>query len=368
MKILENILLAPYTTFKIGGPARYFCEATDQFDALAAFEFAKEKKVPVFVLGGGSNLLVSDKGYEGLVVRIVNKGIEFITLSPKLLALSPNRVFLKVAAGENWDGVVDFAVKNGWWGMENLSHIPGSAGAIAVQNVGAYGQEAKNIVKSVTVFNTQTHQISEILNKDCGFEYRKSIFNTSQKGKYIIFYITFSLSVLPKPVLDYRDLKNNPELIEIKNKKILLKKIREAVTKIRDKKYPFPTQAKFGNAGSFFKNAQLTESEYGNFLKNFGLKFGQAKADDLESKIFREERIVKIPSAYLIEICGLKNLKSGGAKINSNQPLVIINSTGQASSSDVLNLAKLVIESVFNQTGIKLQIEPEFLGIDKTKL
>ena len=162
MEISENIILAPYTTFKIGGLARYFCIVKDQFDALQAYEFAQEKSLKTFVLGGGSNILVSDKGFNGLVLKVENKGIEIVKDTA-------DGVLLKVASGENWDEVVKFAVKNNWWGIENLSHIPGSTGAIAVQNVGAYGQEASKVIESVTVFNKQAHNITQIQNISSSF-------------------------------------------------------------------------------------------------------------------------------------------------------------------------------------------------------
>ena len=249
MEIKENIKLAPYTTFKIGGPAKFLGVVKDQFDALQAFEFAKDKSLATLVLGGGSNLLISDDGFEGLVMKVENRGIE-------ILNQNENQVLLKVASGEVWDEVVKFAVQNGWWGIENLSHIPGSTGAIAVQNVGAYGQEAKNVIESVTVFDRQTGQITSIDNAGCGFSYRSSIFNTAYKGRYIIFYINFILQKNGQPNLSYRDLQKkfngqNPSLQEI----------RQAVTEIRDTKFPFPTEAKKGNAGSFFKNPILAKEE-----------------------------------------------------------------------------------------------------------
>src|ERR1700687_3131690 len=142
MQIQENVLLAPFTTFKIGGAAWFFCVVNNQFDALEAYEFAKGRELETFVLGGGSNVLVSDDGFKGLVLKVENKGIEISFEDEKA-------VLLKVASGEVWDEVVKFAVKNNWWGIENLSHIPGSTGAIAVQNVGAYGQEAKDVIDSV---------------------------------------------------------------------------------------------------------------------------------------------------------------------------------------------------------------------------
>jgi UDP-N-acetylmuramate dehydrogenase len=374
MQIKENVKLAPYTTFKIGGPAKYFCEAKDQFDALEAFEFAKKHTLSVFILGGGSNLLVSDDGFDGLVVRIINTGIEVlnpempgsgsrISTSSADYGMTSPEIYLKVASGENWDKVVEFAVSNNWWGLENLSHIPGSTGAIAVQNVGAYGQEAKNVIESVTVFDTQTHQILTLENKDCGFEYRKSIFNSSQKGRYIIFYITFKLSTVSSPILSYRDLSNR-----FTDGKPLLFDIRKAVIEIRDKKFPFPTEAKKGNAGSFFKNLILTTEEYLILKTKLEKDFGKETAVKLESKKFVEADKTKVPTAFLLDLCGLKDLQEGGAAINHNQPLVIINKTGESSAKDVINLAKNVKSVVLEKLGVNIHIEPELLGFKQSEL
>ena len=350
MQIQENVLLAPYTTFKIGGPARHFCIVENQFDALEAFEFARDKHLNTFILGGGSNILVSDKGFNGLVIKVVNKGIEVVSESV-------DDVLLRVASGEIWDEVVKFAVKNNWWGIENLSHIPGSTGAIAVQNVGAYGQEASSVIESVTVFDKLTHQILSLAAKDCGFGYRRSIFNFVDKGKYIIFNVVFKLQKNGYPNLEYRDLKNKFE-----GQSPALSEIRQEIINIRDKKFPFPTEAKLGNAGSFFKNPVLSQADYQNLVSKLLVEFGQAAADTLAKKKFVDSGQIKIPAAYLIELCGLKNSKSGGAAINQNQPLVIINHSGSATAKDVLNLANQVKDSVLFKTGIELNFEPELIG------
>jgi UDP-N-acetylmuramate dehydrogenase len=350
MQIKENVLLAPYTTFKIGGPARWFCVVGDQFDALEAYEFVKNHQLKTFVLGGGSNILVSDEGFDGLVIKVVNKGIEVINNND-------NDVLLKVASGEVWDEVVKFAVKNNWWGIENLSHIPGSTGAIAVQNVGAYGQEAKNVIESVTVFNKETHNIQSLDNAGCSFGYRQSIFNSSRKGEYIIFDITFKLSKSAKPSLEYRDLKTR-----FANYKPSLEEIRKAVIEIRDTKFPFPVEAKKGNAGSFFKNPVLSENDYRALSSKVLADFGQVAADMLEKKKFSDNGQRKIPAAFLIELCKLKDLTVDGAAINPNQPLVIINQSGHATASDVLGLANVVRQTVLAKTGIVLQFEPELIG------
>lgn len=352
MEIRQKVLLAPYTTFKIGGPARFFCVVKDQFDALQAYGFARDNHLKVFVLGGGSNILVSDEGFDGLVIKVENKGIE-------ILYEDDTSVFLKIASGENWDEVVKFTVRNNWWGLENLSHIPGSAGAIAVQNVGAYGQEAGNLIKSVVVFDRETHQILELNNAQCGFGYRKSIFNSTHKGKYIIFYVTLILSKIPKPILHYRDLRNrfagaSPSIDEI----------RQAVIMIRNKKYPFPTEAKKGNAGSFFKNPTLDAGSFESLRRRVMANFGEQAGKRLDNSVFTEENLIKIPAAFLMDICGLKGMYCGGARINSNQPLVIINESGTATAREVLQLAEKIIKTVYEKTGVKLLIEPELVGFE----
>lgn len=356
MKIQENIALAPFTTFKIGGEAKYFCEVKDQFDALEAFEFAQSKNLPVLLLGGGSNVLVSDSGFNGLVIRVKNLGVEVLSENQK-------SVLLRVASGEVWDKVVEFAVKNKWWGVENLSHIPGSAGAIAVQNVGAYGQEAKNVIESVTVFDSRTHQILNFSNADCRFAYRSSLFNTEARGRYIIFYITFKLSKTPKPVLTYRDLAQ-----KFAGQNPGLKQIRQAVIEIRDKKFPFPKRAKNGNAGSFFKNPVLDAAKYKKLKFVVAGVFGSAAAAALEAKKFSENGKIKVPAAFLLDICGLKDMRLGGAAINHGQPLVIINQTGKASAADVLKLAGLALKTVKNKCGLVLNLEPELIGFEKREL
>lgn len=356
MEIKENILLAPYTTFKIGGRAVYFCVVKTASDAKKALSFAKKRRLNMFILGGGSNILVSAKGFKGLVMKMENKGIKVVRKNDK-------SVTLKVAAGETWDKVVKFAVKKNLWGIENLSHIPGNVGAIAVQNVGAYGQEAATVIKSVSVLDCNTLQILELKNEKCYFAYRKSIFNSSSKDRYIIFYITIVLNTEAKPCLEYRDLKNR-----FRTHIPPIDKIRQAIIEIRDKKYPFPTEAKEGNAGSFFKNPILDEQAFQSLKALIASGFSRQTAETLEAKVFREENKIKISAAFLMEICGLKDVQEGGAKINHNQPLVIINESGRATAGDILRLAEKVIRTVYRKTGIKLSVEPELIGFSKDEL
>jgi len=352
----------------------------NQDDALEAFGFAKKHQLKTFVLGGGSNILVSDEGFEGLVIKVVNRGIEILPelppLTPPKIGGGEGTILLKVASGEIWDEVVKFAVQNNWWGIENLSHIPGSTGAIAVQNVGAYGQEASRVIESVTVFDKETGAVKNLKNADCGFAYRQSIFNSVDKGKYIIFSVTFKLSKSAKPNLEYRDLKNYfgfGNTLSAASKAAsppegesadvpALSDIRKAIISIRDKKFPFPVEAKKGNAGSFFKNPILSEADYHQLQNKLTDGFGKSASDNLEKKKFIDSGQIKVPAAFLIDLCGLKNLQSGGAGINPGQPLVIINQTGTATAKDVLNLANQVKSEVLAKTGIELKFEPELIG------
>lgn len=352
MKIKQNILLAPYTTLKIGGPARFFCVVKTLEDVHQALKFARDEKLQIYILGGGSNLVVGEGGFDGLVIKVENKGLEIIGDS-----------FLKVAAGEVWDEVVKYSVDNNFWGMENLSHIPGSTGAVAVQNVGAYGQEAKDIIENIIAIQITSGKTVQFEPSYCKFAYRTSIFNTTEQGKYIIWEITFKLSKTSQPNLAYRDLAQkfagqNPSLQEI----------RQAVIEIRDRKFPFPTEAKNGNVGSFFKNPILAEEQFQNCKELIVKNFGKEAGEKLDQKIFHEEANIKIPSAFLLDICGLKDVSVGGAAINHNQPLVILNASGFATSNDIIELAKLVQTTIKDKTGITLKAEPEFVGTDSRDL
>ncbi len=351
MEILHNIPLAPYTTFKIGGLANYFCVAQNEFELAEALQFAEEKELSVFILGGGSNILVSDEGYNGLVIKVIHKGVEILNNDDN------NSIWLKVSSSEVWDDIVKLSVKNNWWGIENLSHIPGLTGAIAVQNVGAYGQEASNVIENVTVFNKKTKIIEILKNTECGFSYRRSIFNSTHKGVYVILDITFKLQKNGKPNIGYRDLH-----IRFEHKHPSIEEVRQAVIEIRDKKFPFPKEAKNGNAGSFFKNPIISQKEYESLQSKIEKEFGLVVSEDLQKKKFVDNEDIKIPAAFLIDICKLKDLNFGGAAINNTQPLVIVNKTGTATATDVIHLAYEVKETVFNKTGIELAFEPEFIG------
>jgi len=221
LNIEKNISLSNYTTLQVGGHAEYFISVGDETELVDAILYANENSLSVTVLGGGSNVLVSDSGVKGLVIHIGNKGIE--------KEVDGDDVFLTVAAGEVLDEVIEETVSVGLWGIENLSHIPGSIGAVPIQNVGAYGVEARDVIESVRVYNLETEEFEVLTNEACKFGYRDSLFKKVEGKKYIVVSVVFRLSTIPTPELAYRDLQERfsdttPSLQEIRNAVIEIRK------------------------------------------------------------------------------------------------------------------------------------------------
>ncbi len=367
MEIKEQVLLAPYTGFQIGGPADYFCIAASLADIEQAMAFAAEKQTSLLVLGGGTNMVVSDKGFSGLVLKIELSGV----------AIEEENDSVKVTAqaGESWDALVKQCVEKEYWGIENLSHIPGTVGAFVVQNVGAYGQEASQVVESVQVFDTTTKTVGTLTNEDCYFTYRQSIFNTVMRGRFIVLAVTLKLSNTAQPNLSYADLHRyfNPGCADhsAHNHERLIPDIREirtAIIEIRNRKFTTPDVTP--NAGSFFKNLLLDEGQYQILESHVSEHFGEEALKKLQGYRNRisQQELIKIPTAFLIELCQLKGVVVGGAKINETQPLVILNFTGSATSGDVLELMKTVRQTVKDKTGMEIMPEPELIGFSPQEL
>jgi UDP-N-acetylmuramate dehydrogenase len=354
MVMQEAVLLKPHTTFKIGGPARYFANAASVEEFRAVSNLASMHGLPLFVLGGGSNILVSDCGYEGVVIHPAYRGVE-------IAHEDAEDVTLEVNAAETWDDLVHFAVERGWWGIENLSHIPGQAGAALVQNIGAYGQQVSDVVQQARVLDNATGM------PECGFGYRRSIFNTTERGKLIIVGLTLRLSKHGGPHLEYPDVRayfqergsQHPSIAEI----------RQAIITIRDSKFPFPREERGGNAGSFFKNLNLVEGEYATLREMLRRNFPPQVVTHLEEirNRFHAVDSIKIPTAFLISICELKGYRIGGARVNEAQPLVLVNAGG-STSQDVITLAQHVRKTVRERTGMKISIEPELVGFTPREL
>jgi len=344
--IRENVPLAPMTTFRIGGPARWFVEAATEADVRAAVQHAAEHKLPLFVLGGGSNLLVSDDGFPGLVLRIALRGIEERESAGKRIS--------EAAAGEDWDAFVALAVSRGCAGIECLSGIPGTVGGTPVQNVGAYGQEVADTISSVRVLDTTSGEITDLANSDAGFTYRSSIFNSAQRGRYIVLRVAYALAPGAPPRVEYADLK---QYFEGKPQPTLAE-TREAVRQIRLSKAMLlvPGDEDSRSAGSFFKNPIISTTEYARIagiVASRGLKPPSYPAPDGR---------VKLAAAWLVEQSGFtKGYVRGAAGISRRHALAIVN-RGGASAADILALKDEIQQRVFDSFGLQLQPEPVFLG------
>ncbi len=353
MDIKENVQLSRLTTLRIGGDCLYYIEAGSEPDVIEAIQFAQKKQLPILFLGGGSNLLVADDGFPGVVIRISIQGKE-------LISESEDTVTLKVGAGNVWDDLVGFAAANNWWGMENLSAIPGLVGAVPVQNVGAYGQEASQIIASVDVVDLKSLKKESISAEACQFGYRSSKFNTEWKGKYAITAVTFKLTKNGTANLEYSDVKKYFQ--EHSDIQPTIESVRKAIIEIRRNK--FPDISELGNAGSFFKNLILTESQYQILAQHIEKNFGTEASEKLRTlkARFVSDKGIKIPSAFIIELCGLKGREAGSAKLWERQPLVIVNMKS-ATAADVIKLYQIVKQTVLAKTGMELQHEPEFINI-----
>jgi UDP-N-acetylmuramate dehydrogenase len=359
-EIRRDVPLKPFTTFKVGGPAKFFASATTHEDFLEALKFAQDERLPVFVLGGGSNILVSDDGFEGLVIHPVQRGISVADAEFE-------QVTLRIEAGETWDEVVRQAVEEGFWGIENLSHIPGQAGAAIVQNIGAYGRQISDVFISTTVMEIRTGKVLKLEEADCRFGYRQSIFNTTTKNEYIILQLELKLARRGKPDLRYPDVRRYFSELGVDSPSI--KEVREAIIRIRDRKFPYPREEKGGNAGSFFKNLILSESEFEVLRANIQRNFPKevcVRLDEIRRRSDSAESI-RVPTAFLIEICGLKGHREGRARVNETQPLVLLNDGG-ATARDVLTLASCVRRTVRARTGMTISFEPELVGFGQEEI
>jgi len=341
----ENVLLAPFTTLGIGGPARYFRHVEDENALREVVHFAKNHDVPLFVLGGGSNLLVADRGYAGMVARIEIRGLQWID--------EGKRVRLIAGAGEDWDSVVSGCIDRGLYGVECLSGIPGSVGGTPVQNVGAYGQEISETLLRVRAYDRQTDRVVELDRSACGFTYRTSIFNTVAVNRYIVLDVEYGLAKQGEPAIRYPDLLR--ELDGVENPTLPV--VRNAVLRIRSKK-AMVLQAgdpDCRSAGSFFKNPIVSEEAYERI---------QASTVEKVPRYPAPSGMVKTAAAWLIERAGIaKGFTLGAAGVSTKHTLALINKGG-ATAADVIALAREIRKRVEDRFGIRLFVEPVLVGFD----
>ena len=342
MQFLQNVSLAPYTTFGIGGPAAWFAEAASEADVLVAIAFAREHQLPLFVLGGGSNLLVSDDGFPGLVLRIVLRGVS-----------EPGDGLFSVAAGEDWDAFVSLAIERNYAGIECLAGIPGTVGGTPVQNVGAYGQEVAETICGVRALDLDSSRFIDLAAAECEFAYRRSIFNSTARGRYIVTRVDYALAKDGLPRIAYADLKRyfdgwstSPSLAEVSG----------AVRAIRRQKGMLLVAGDpdCRSAGSFFKNPIVSQEHFdcivhtveGNTVPHYPAGQGQ----------------VKIPAAWLLDQAGFhRGYALGRAGISTRHTLALVNRDG-ATAAEIAALRDRIVAAVDEKFDIGLQPEPVWLG------
>ena len=351
----ENKPLAPFTTFGIGGPARWFVEAASEQDIAEAAAWAGERGVGLFVLGGGSNLLISDAGFDGLVLRVDLLGIDLAD-APGL----PGQAVYQVGGGEDWEQFVQRAVEDNCAGVECLAGIPGTVGGTPVQNVGAYGHEVSSVIERVRAFDLLEQAFVGFSGAECDFAYRHSRFNSTDRGRYIVTRVDYRLKAGGAPTVRYADLNKalmaggadaeNPTLIEVA----------AAVRRVRQSKGMLMVEGDpdCHSAGSFFKNPIVTEEQ----VKQI------AAASEKEPPRFpagagaENAGRVKVPAAWLIEQAGFsKGYIKGRAGISSRHTLALVN-RGEASAAEILALATAIMEAVEARLGLRLEMEPVLVG------
>jgi UDP-N-acetylmuramate dehydrogenase len=347
----ENKLLAPFTTLGIGGPARWFVAAESEDEIAEAVAWAGERGLSLFVLGGGSNLLVSDAGFDGLVLQVGLRGIH-VAETENL----PEQVVYRVAAGEDWDGFVERAVKDKCAGIECLAGIPGTVGGTPVQNVGAYGQEVASAITRVRAFDLETHTFVELAAAECGFGYRRSRFNSTDRGRYIVTRVDYRLTPGGVPTLRYADLQravpagSEASLIEVT----------EIVRRIRQSKGMLLVEGEpdCRSAGSFFKNPVVTVEQVRRIAAICMKEPPRFPAGPEPENLGR----VKVPAAWLIEQSGFgKGYVLGAAGVSSRHTLALIN-RGGATAQEILELAGRITDAVEAQFDIRLAMEPVMVG------
>lgn len=335
MPLFENMQLRNKHTFHMEATTRYWADFESVKELRKLLKDNRFNNLSIFPVGGGSNLLFT-KDYPGLLVHSTIK-----TMEP---TPQKDTILVRVGSGVVWDDLVAYTVENGWSGLENLSGIPGEVGASPVQNIGAYGSEAKDNIVQVEALNVETLELETFNNADCRFGYRNSIFKKELKNKFIVCYVTFSLSSQFIPNLKYGDLNERME----KAGGISLKNVRMAILEIRNSKLPDPQI--IGNAGSFFMNPEIPKMQF----EALRIQYPEMPSWPIN------ETTVKISAAWCIDRAGWKGKQLGNAAVHDKQALVLVN-PGNATSDDVLKLSDRIIEDVRSLFGITLHPEVIFI-------
>lgn len=330
MNFEKNINLKEYNTFGINSVAKYFISINDKHQLIELFNTQIFKENRVFILGGGSNILLPDY-FDGLIISIDTIGIN--------IKENEDKYFLNIQAGENWHNFVEFTVDNNFFGLENLALIPGKVGAAPIQNIGAYGIEQNLFFESCEFFSLEDGKFHTLNNIDCNFSYRNSIFKNELKEKVIITEVNYKLNKKANYNISYNELKNAFEGKEFNSKDIF-----ELVCEVRSNKLPDPKI--LGNSGSFFKNPIVPISLVEKLLNSF---------PDLKYFDFNDVNY-KVSAGWLIENVGLKGYRVGDAGVSENHSLILVNYEN-STSKDIIDLAKYIIDKVLNKFEIKLEME-----------
>lgn len=351
--LTENVPLAPMTTLGIGGPARYFAEITTTAGLIAGVEWARSRSVPLFFLGGGSNIVVADSGFPGLVLRLSIGGVD--------TRVNDDHVLVTAGAGEQWDPLVARCVANNWAGFECLSGIPGRVGATPIQNVGAYGQDTAETLSSVEALDLTHKKLVELTAGECEFGYRTSRFKTRDRERFVITRVTYRLTAGGKPAVRYPELQrylaqrglNYPALADV----------REAVLTIRRRKAMVidPNDADSRSVGSFFVNPTVTPEECERIKHRAGSLISGAEAMPAFPTV---DGKVKLSAAWLIECAGInRGYVHGNVGTSTKHALAIIN-RGGGTAREVMEFKESIQRRVLEQFGVGLVPEPLFVGLE----
>jgi len=334
MSVLENVSLRPYNTFGIDATARYFTAFDSPAALQAILEDPKWETVPKMILGGGSNILLT-KDYDGLVLKNEIKGINIIKEGEE-------HVYVQAGAGENWHQFVMYCIDKNLAGLENLSLIPGNVGASPMQNIGAYGVEIKDVFYELDAWHVKDQQLVKFNKEACEFGYRESVFKRKYKDQFVILQVTYRLNKTPHFNTSYGAIEQEMERMGVKE--LSIRAISDAVIHIRSSKLPNP--AEIGNAGSFFKNPEISKEKYEALKEAFPAIVAYPLPHDQ----------YKLAAGWLIEQSGWKGYRDGDAGVHAKQALVLVN-YGHASGEELVELSWKVIESVKEKFGVVLERE-----------
>ncbi len=334
MQIQQNVSLKPYNTFRIDAYAKYFSAFSDVDELAALTSDLRPPASGLLLLGGGSNILFT-KNFDGLVLKNEIKGIELIKEDEAY-------IYVKAGAGENWHGFVQYCLQRNWAGVENLSLIPGNVGASPMQNIGAYGVEIKDVFYELEAFHLLEKKTHVFSLNDCEFRYRESVFKNKLKDQYAILNVTYRLNKIPRFNISYGDIQQQLERMDVTQ--LSIQAVSQAVIRIRSSKLPDPAQ--IGNAGSFFKNPQVTAAKFRELKEEYTYIVGYENPDGT----------VKLAAGWLIERCGWKGFRRGDAGCHARQALVLVN-YGNASGQEIYDLSEEILQSVKNKFGVLLERE-----------